>query len=281
MYHRNYSFTPVVFFLLIGIMVGLIIGLGFLATNPYTPAGHEGYVFERPRIFGKGGFKKSIAGPSNFGLSFLRNTVINIDIRPNTYTEKFRILAKDDLNISFNFHIILAIKSGSVKDVVDKFGGQAWYQRFVREPVRTYIRQAIQDYASTELKGKRNAIALSVQKHIKEYLSTTPFVIVNIAIGDIEYPQIVAQAVEKKLASQQLLAEKAIQKAIAQQDAQIKIEEAKGIAEAQKIINSTLTANYLQHEAIHAQLKMADSPNHTTVYIPVGTNGIPLILPSK
>ena len=24
-------------------------------TNPYVPAGHEGYVFERPRLFGKGG----------------------------------------------------------------------------------------------------------------------------------------------------------------------------------------------------------------------------------
>jgi hypothetical protein len=41
--------------------------------------------------------------------------------------------------------------------------------------------------------------------------------------------------------------------------------------------NSTLTHNYLQQEAINAQLKMADSPNHTTVYIPSGSNGIPLV----
>ena len=55
------------------------------------------------------------------------------------------------------------------------------------------------------------------------------------------------------------------------------IEVARGIAEAQRIINSTLTVNYLQHEAINAQLKMAASPNHTTVYIPSGANGIPLV----
>ena len=35
--------------------------------------------------------------------------------------------------------------------------------------------------------------------------------------------------------------------------------------------------NYLQHEAIGAQLEMASSPNHTTVYIPVGNNGLPLV----
>ena len=71
--------------------------------------------------------------------------------------------------------------------------------------------------------------------------------------------------------------EKKVQKEIAMRDAEIRIEEAKGIAEAQKIINETLTSNYLQHEAIQAQRQMSNSPNHTTVYIPVGTNGMPLV----
>jgi type II secretory pathway pseudopilin PulG len=61
------------------------------------------------------------------------------------------------------------------------------------------------------------------------------------------------------------------------QKAQIKVTEARGIAEAQQIINATLTDKYLQHEAIQAQEKMADSPNHTTIYIPSGQNGIPLV----
>ena len=74
-----------------------------------------------------------------------------------------------------------------------------------------------------------------------------------------------------------MLEEKETQKAIAIKDAEIKIEEAKGIAEAQRIINSTLTENYLQHEAIQTQLVMANSPNHSTVYIPSGANGIPLV----
>lgn len=60
-------------------------------------------------------------------------------------------------------------------------------------------------------------------------------------------------------------------------DAEIRIEKAKGIAEAQKIINETLTAKYLQHEAIDAQRLIANSPNHMTVYIPVGPNGLPLV----
>ena len=32
----------------------------------------------------------------------------------------------------------------------------------------------------------------------------------------------------------------------------------------------------MQHEAIEAQKLMVNSPNHTTVYIPVGAMGVPL-----
>ena len=64
---------------------------------------------------------------------------------------------------------------------------------------------------------------------------------------------------------------------VEKQKAEIKIIEAKGIAEAQRIINATLTDKYLQHEAIKAQEKMAESPNHTTIYIPSGQNGIPIV----
>ena len=64
---------------------------------------------------------------------------------------------------------------------------------------------------------------------------------------------------------------------VEQQKAQIRIVQANGIAQAQKIINDTLTDKYLQYEAIQAQEQMANSPNHTTIYIPSGQNGIPIV----
>jgi type II secretory pathway component PulM len=64
---------------------------------------------------------------------------------------------------------------------------------------------------------------------------------------------------------------------VEKQKAQIRVEEAKGIRDSQQLINATLTDQYLQHEAIQAQMNMASSPNHTQIYIPVGNNGIPLV----
>jgi hypothetical protein len=64
---------------------------------------------------------------------------------------------------------------------------------------------------------------------------------------------------------------------IERRKAEVRVEEAKGIAESQRIIASSLNENYLQYLAIKAQEKMANSPNHTEVYIPSGNNGIPLV----
>jgi len=250
-------------------------------TNPHTPAGNEGYVYEEPRMFGTGGFRGVIEGPGNFGVSLWRNRVTNIDLRPLTYDEDLKILAKDDLNVTFRFHAVISIAPGSVKDVVQKYGGKNWYARFVKEPFRTFIRASVQHYTSRDIKGNREVIADQIKSKLMEHIQATPFQLVSLVVGNVDYPPVVSNAVEQKLAAQQLLEEKTVQKEIAQRDAEIKIEEAKGIAEAQRIINETLTTNYLQHEAIMAQTKMASSPNHTTVYIPVGANGIPVVYTPK
>ena len=246
-------------------------------SNPSTPAGHEGYVKENPRVWGNGGFKGALKGPANFGVSVWRNEVENVDFRPTTYSETFNILAKDELNISFRFQTIIKIKPGSIKSVVEEYAGSKFYNRFVKEPLRAMIRKNVQVLDSREVKEKRTQIADAVMKELKQYLASTPFIAISGVVGNIDYPKVVTEAVEKKLAAKQLLDEKTTQREIAKKDAEIRIEEARGIAEAQKIINSTLTQNYLQHEAINAQLKMASSPNHTTVYIPSGANGIPLV----
>lgn len=60
---------------------------------------------------------------------------------------------------------------------------------------------------------------------------------------------------------------------VQQQKADIKVAEARGIAESQRIINNTLTPLYLQHEAIQAQ----ESQSNKIIYVPSGNQGIPLV----
>src|SRR3990167_6726472 len=62
--------------------------------------------------------------------------------------------------------------------------------------------------------------------------------------------------------------------------ADAEIERARGIAEANRIIGTSLENGgdkYLQYLAIDAQKKMAGNPNNTVLYIPSGNNAIPLV----
>jgi len=129
----------------VAFLVGLVI-LSYGCSNPFTPAGHEGFVYENPRVFGKGGFRGAIKGPGNYGASLWRNQIINVDMRPQTYKESFKVLAKDDLNVSFRFEAVIRIKADNVQRVVQDYAGVQWYDRYVQEPFRSFVRNSTQKY---------------------------------------------------------------------------------------------------------------------------------------
>ena len=99
----------------------------------------------------------------------------------------------------------------------------------------------------------------------------------NACYKKVTLPPTVSQAIEQKLKAEQESEQMKFVLTKQSQEAERVIIEAKGIAEAQAIINKTLTPQYLQHEAIKAQVAMANGQNHTVVYIPSGDNGIPLV----
>lgn len=65
---------------------------------------------------------------------------------------------------------------------------------------------------------------------------------------------------------------------VAQQQAQIRFENAKGVREAQDEIAKTLTPLYVQFEMTQTLADIAKSGrNSSVIYIPSGANGIPLV----
>jgi len=269
----------------IGVVVIIAAGLLFSSgctgiTNPEAHAGYEGYIVSRPYYLGSGGYVKTLKGPARYGATW-RKFIIPIDMRTRTYTEPFEqssaVLAKDNLRVEFQSHLIVHIDKGGSKQVVELYQAENWYPQVVREVFRTFVRDEIQQYDSLDIKNNISKIGNRILEELQEKYKDTPFIFEAVVVGNIQYPKNVTQAVSDKMAATQTLEKADIEIEIEEKKAEKKIVEAKGIATAQRIINETLTNLYLQHEAIQAQQAMAKSPNHTTVYIPVGTNGIPLV----
>jgi regulator of protease activity HflC (stomatin/prohibitin superfamily) len=261
--------------------------------NPYTPAGYVGYL-TRGAIFGQSTFYGVQRGPTSAGRTWLLD-VTNVSVTPYTYAEEFTgensVLSRDNLKISFAIHTVWRVDAERVPLFMERYSTtvtngnhekspdaivKVAYGHFVREPLRTFARDEVQRRDGLIVKDELIPIGEAVLARIRRYAEASPFVITSVVVGNVQYPAEVADAVSRKLAATQELARKDTEIEIERKERTKREVQAAGIANAMQIIRGQLSDLYVQHEAIEAQKMMVNSPNHTTVYIPVGPMGVPL-----
>jgi regulator of protease activity HflC (stomatin/prohibitin superfamily) len=273
------------------IMFAVVWSLG--SANPFTPAGYVGYI-TKGAVMGKSHFYGIQRGPTSPGRTWLLD-VTNVSVTPYTYTEDFSrddaVLSRDNLKIAFQVHTVWHVDENRVPLFIDRFSTtvgrstlekepdaivKVAYGNFVREPLRTYARDEVQRRQGLEVKDALIPIGDAVLARIQRYAADSPFVISSVVVGNVQYPDEVATAVSRKLAATQELQRKDTEIEIERKERTKREVQAQGIANAMQIIRGQLSGMYIQHEAIEAQKLMVNSPNHTVVYIPSGTMGVPL-----
>jgi regulator of protease activity HflC (stomatin/prohibitin superfamily) len=263
------------------------------ARNPVTPAGHVGYL-TKGAILGQSRFYGTQRGPTSPGRTWLLY-VTNVSVTPYTYTEDFTkdeaVLSRDNLKIGFRVHTVWRVDDTRIPLFMERYSTtvsgksietepdaivKVAYSNFVREPLRTYARDEVQRRNGLEVKEALIPIGDAVLERIRQYAVDSPFLISSVVVGNVQYPDEVANAVSRKLAATQELQRKDTEIEIERKERIKREVQAQGIANAMQIIRGQLSAMYIQHEAIEAQKTMVNSPNHTVVYIPVGPMGVPI-----
>src|SRR5262245_34289742 len=264
------------------------------SSNPFTPAGYVGYL-TRGAVFGKATFYGVQRGPTSPGRSWLLD-VTNVSITPYTYNEDFTgndaVLSRDNLKISFRVHTVWRVGEMQVPLFMERFSTtvtnhsavakspdtivEVAYTNFVKEPLRTFARDEVQRRNGLEVKDALIPIGEAVLARVQRYATGSPFMISSVVVGNVQYPEEVSTAVSRKLAAPQELQRKDTEIEIEPKERTKREVQAEGIANAMQIIRGQLNTLYVQHEAIEAQKAMVNSQNHTVVYIPVGSMGVPL-----
>ena len=146
---------------------GMIWLLG--SRNPYTPAGYVGYL-TRGAVFGKSIFYGIQRGPTSAGRTWLLD-VTNVSVTPYTYTEDFTgedaVLSRDNLKIAFSVHTVWRVDESRVPLFMERFSTtmserghekepdaivKVAYGNFIREPLRTFARDEVQQRNGLEVK---------------------------------------------------------------------------------------------------------------------------------
>jgi len=266
---EGYDYSPAAKDFGIGGLI-LAIVLGFFSLVRIVPAGHVGVV----DLWGN--VEEQVRKPGINLVNPFVNLVI-MDIQTQELKETMQVPSKEGLTMQVDISILYRLSPEKASNIYKTIGKD--YDEVVVVPqFRSAVREATVFYEAKALyTSSRDDITNKIFADLEKMLSERGVILEKVLLRAVQLPSTVSVAIEQKLKAEQESEQMKFVLTKESQEAERKVIEAKGIAEAQGIINKTLTQAYLQHEAIKAQMMMAGSSNHTTVYIPSGDNGIPLV----
>jgi regulator of protease activity HflC (stomatin/prohibitin superfamily) len=264
-------------------MLGLFVAAAAACgcTNPEVPQGHEGYVYHVPLLFGSMEYRETLRGPASTGVSW-RLYVENVDMRAKSYKEDFQLLTRDNLSVSFEVNTRIKLRDGSVKEIVEQWGGEKWYEWNVKEPLRTIVREQVTRFSATDIQLETPKVRQLITEHLAGKFKATPISIESVDIGQIQFPSEVADAISRKIAKKQELERQEYVLAKTRKEAAIRVLEALKLAEQQRIISSTLDPLYVQQKAVQVYRTLAHSSNKVIMMLPNSPDatGMPSVLSS-
>ncbi len=203
--------------------------------------------------------------------------MIDYNLQWQTYSEKVAILTKDELHINMTVSVTLRPKKDELP-LLELEVGRDYYDNIVRPEFISITRNVFSSYKYSRVSPDSPKIEEEIYQTLIRKTAGKHLEFDNVTVDHIEYPAIVTSAVNNKLAVEQAIEQKDYELKIAAKDAEIQRTLAKGQRDAQQIIDAGLTPLYLQYKALEVQDKLATSVNAKFFFVPVGKDGLPIIV---
>lgn len=180
----------------------------------------------------------------------------------------------EQLNVTLEVAILFRLDGTNAPDLYQRLGSEESIKSsIVLNAMRNGVRDAVATKSINEIfSPNRREIANDMLQAIQTKAADR-IEVVEVFVRDIQAPPRVREAIEAKLEREQEVEQERFQTEIIQERAQQAIEEAKGIAEAQKIISEGLTPAYLTFHYIE---QLGTLPAGSVVYVPT-EGGVPLM----
>ena len=267
-------------------LVSVIIFLLFGLTVLFSFASSMFYVIEsteRAVIFYKFGStgldKKNVIKPG-FNFKAPWNDLYKFDITDNLVEETIDVLDGSGLSINVDVTMNFHLNYDSVGEIYETYQFD-YLRRLVRPVFRSTVRDVMGRYTAEEIYStKRAEVESLIQEEASEVLLRpgNNIVMKSLLIRSITLPAQIKSAIENKLQQEQEALAYQYRLEREKSEAERKRIEAKGEADANRIVSNSLTTNLLKMRGIEATSKLAESPNSKVVIVGSGKDGLPIIL---
>lgn len=257
----------------VGIVIFVLIIFGSRMFKIIQP-GEMGIVF-RPYTTG---LDKDHVKESGFHIIAPWNDLIVYEVREQKIEESLDVLDKKGLSIKIDvtlrFHPIYD-KIGFIHENFSK----DYIDRLIVPELRSSARKVFGRYEAEEIYStKRAEVETAIITETAEVLELNYVLLKTLLIRSIILPEKIRTAIDSKEEQRQVAEAMQYKLEKEEQEAQRKRIEAQGIADYNRIINSSLSDKILQQKGIDATIKLAESENSKVVVIGSTKDGLPLIL---
>jgi regulator of protease activity HflC (stomatin/prohibitin superfamily) len=230
--------------------VGVVELFGQVTQRPLAPGIHLVNPFAEVKKFSTRlrDIKETVETTSQEGLAFKIDVSLQYRLEPQKAAQLYQTIGTNETEI-----------------LISRF------RSLIRSITASYPAEAI--YST-----KRQAVAEQLRAQLTEQLMPLGFIVERALLRDVQLPQTLQAAIQQKLAAEQDSQKMTFTLDQERQEAERKRIEARGIADAQKIVSQGLNQQVLQLRAIEATEKLAGSSNAKVVIIGNGQAGAPLIL---
>ncbi len=270
------SRTPVIskFSALIIIVIFAVIGGAIISLSAETvPAGHVG-VYD---YFGVVEDKEY--QPGFYFINPLATLhIISIQTQQYEYAEIRRTLTSEGLEVVADVSVTWRLEPDKASDVYKTVSGE-YFDTLITPSFMGIFRDEVKKWTAEDIyTGQATQIQDDVQERLKEELATRGIMVESIWLRGIEFDEKVTTSISEKLIEKQKSEKMHYTVEIQQKEAQILVIQARGQAEANREISTSLTEQILTQRFIDA---IKNNPN--VIYVPTGSGGsggMSMIMPS-
>jgi len=237
-------------------------------------AGQAGVLFEP---FGEGVDTEKTYG-EGFHIIAPWNDMVVYKVRQQSLSEKLQVLSVNGLEVSVDgtvwfqpeFEKLPYLHQEKGKDYISEILGPA---------ISAAARSVVGRYTPEQLySSKRDVIQREVEEEVIKEVENQYVQINRVLIRDVTLPEKIKEAIERKLRQEQEALEYEYRLTKAAKEAERQKIDAQGKADANDILNASLTDKILTEKGIQATLELAKSNNSKVVVVGSGKDGLPLIL---
>jgi regulator of protease activity HflC (stomatin/prohibitin superfamily) len=203
-------------------------------------------------------------------------TVETWNVKLQELKETAQVPSSEGLIVGLDTSLMFQVRADQAPEI-RKTIGWSYIDKLIVPYFRSALRDVVSGYTVKTVYAEqgRKEIAAKIKAKLEEKLSPRGIEIVDVLLRDVKLPARFKESIEAKLTAEQRVQQKQFELEQAVKEAEIEVARARGAAEAQKIVRSTLSDSYLQYLWIKT---LNENPN--VIYVATEAN-LPLFKQAK